>query len=465
MTILFVLLIVTTLFVVTFCIQLFSCIKIFYKVKELNEPIYDCEENKNKFLIKKSYFLQRKFCSNLQSKSFFFKTLYTKEFWKICNKTKFLIDKIYKRLSQNVCQFNFNIDFKRLKSSGLFENKPVFLIYASKVYEKFSQQVFASEKVLEYISYTPIFIFENEKEMFDCKNKIVLSDINPLLLQELNKVNLNYDEKYNISFQIDTDIVCKDKIQVKRHFFDENFDDISYYFFVNKVEKIKIYLKQKDFFQNVKKIIGGIEIVSETKKINYFSNVKILNFNSINYLGHSFLEISLELQKGHNYFLTTNSFDNYKNLCLKEQFFLEKNFNIKIFTKNNYFNKFFNNDLKKKIIDEIYKNNFIKKKTQICLNKNMFLNLFNIDYKELISNSYSYLDFYNFLINEVFGIKINNEKLYVKPKTNVNFKICVDNKSVYVVNKGDETKVDGIVLSNFSMVDLRLIKKNAVINL
>ena len=172
MTILFVLLIVTTLFVVTFCIQLFSCIKNFYKVKETCEPIYDCKENKNKFLIKKSYFLQRKFCSNLQSKSFFFKTLYTKEFWKICNKTKFLIDKIYKRLSQNVCQFNFNIDFKRLKSSGLFENKPVFLIYASKVYEEFSRQVFTSEKVLEYISYTPIFLFENEKEMFDCKNKI-----------------------------------------------------------------------------------------------------------------------------------------------------------------------------------------------------------------------------------------------------------------------------------------------------
>ncbi len=51
MTILFVLLIVTTLFVVTFCIQLFSCIKIFYKVKETYEPIYDCKENKNKFSI------------------------------------------------------------------------------------------------------------------------------------------------------------------------------------------------------------------------------------------------------------------------------------------------------------------------------------------------------------------------------------------------------------------------------
>ncbi len=464
MTFSVVLVALSVLFSFCVCLKIFSSIQFVLKKEKLFEQTIFVNK-KNEYILKKSYVLQRIFYDNLQSSSFFFKNLYTKEFNKVCFKTKFLIDRIYRRLLKNVCLFNFDIHFEKLKSCGVLVDKPVFLIKAPKIKEEFLRQTYACEVVSKYVSFSPIFVFDNYDEMFECKNKVVLSEVNPLLFQELCKLNLNYDEKFNCEYKIGSDVECDENVKVERHFFEENLRDVSYMLLSSSNERVSLYLKQNEFYYNVKRIENGIEIVTNEERIKYFSTGKILDFSPINYLGINYLKINLKIKKGKNLFLSTNNFENYKNLCLKERFYLENLFNLKIYIKNNYFNNFFNHDLKKKILVEIYEKNYVKSKKQIPINKNLFCNLLGIEYKKSVENSFSYLDFYNFLVNEVFGIEIKNTKLKVHPKTLQSFKICLNGKSVAVVQNGGETKVDGIVLSNFKFIDLGLVEKNAVINL
>ena len=138
-------------------------------------------------------------------------------------------------------------------------------------------------------------------------------------------------------------------------------------------------------------------------------------------------------------------------------------FNIKIFTKYYDFNNFFNYDLPKLIIQEFKQKNYIKKENNIN-KKNIFENLFFLENSNILFDNY--FDLYNNLLQNIFGIKLVNNRLFISPKIQIDFKINLlfnnEQKSIFVSSKGKkELIVNNVVYSNISFIDLDLIDKTA----
>ena len=316
----------------------------------------------------------------------------------------------------------------------------------------------AIEIVSKHIKFQPILQCE---ESLQTKLKtIVFSDINLKLFQEINKVNLNYSVEFNSNF-------CNEKNDVEffgkvERIYDFNKNNISYFLQSNKTQKAKIYLKLENFCYNLKTTKKGILLeFPNGKTIEYVTNSNIIKTERLNVNGTNYLIVQLSVLKNVETYLTSDlSFVSKKQAMLKEKFEFLNLFGVKIYTKNKEFNSFFNS-LPDKIFKEFKEKNFVTK-PKVEQNEKLFFEMFGT--KELKFETY--LEMYNHLLKEVFGIEIYRNKLFANPKINLDFKIVLNNgnveKSVYVSRKGKtELVVNGVVFSNIPFVDLNLIEKTA----
>lgn len=500
----------------------FFIIKIFETYLFLTQkPItIKIEQNgKNSIIKRKLELVLFKKKRKVQSKIFFAKFLEEKENRNLFLKIKFLIDEIYHRITTNTCFLDDFIDFDKLKNAGIFNEKPIFKINI-KNREMLERYIEVFKILNNHITFRIIFlldeitdndfiknlIFDNLKEV-DYKI-ILLKDINLKLLQEINKLDLNYKPNKVSRVEIDWSFEslnfkdAKTNFNMEEYIFDDkniqiklfkflNFNDdfkdakvCYYYTFISKKNKIlnfKIAYKLKNEFYNIKFDTNRLFVNYYNKNfINdefYFSK-RYRKMEKIKDNGYTFLMFyfSINLFKDGMFFLVSGMFEETLDktrllkLIYNNNLNIEKYFNLKIYINNGEFNDFFNKKLMKLIINEKLNEN--KKRNKNIQSKYILMisKVFNFDYKKVV-NLKSYFEIYKFILKEIFGIEIREEIIYINPKKehyDKNFKIIfTDSKGkkhgIYVEQNSafKGLKVGDVIYSNLKVIDLSLIENNA----
>ncbi len=464
----------------------------------------------------------------LQSKKYYAKFLYDKKYSSISISVKFLIDEIYKKLCLNHFLFKYQIDFDMLKNSGIFNEKPLYKINVVDDKKYIENIIFALNEVYKNLEFRAVFVLNEESDnntirdlIFQkCKaldyKLIFFKDINLRLLQEINKLDLNYQpynlesvdlknnftsniklEKTKSNFMVENYISncseCDIKLTKFLDFSDNDLEKSNVCYFINilkksdknKQLKVNFNYKLKSEFFNLKEEKNKIIIEYFNNKLDddYFSfNSKIKKYKIVKNKENIFiiLYFNLIFDKINSFFYLANKDKDdiceiNKNELLKliyeNNLIIEKIFNFKIYIKNNKFNSLFNNNLKKIIINEKLNKN--EENNKFILPKDIIFLLtkvFNFDYKQA-TKIQSYFDLYQVIVREVFGIKLNGNILYVNPNQEFfseNFKIVFTDKNyiqhgIYVDQNRNAKglEVDEVFYSNLKVVDLSLIKKNA----
>ena len=394
----------TQIFVFSFLKQIFGAV--FFVIssnKKTSKQAVILPKKTTNQVVKKHLLLSRKkILRNLQTKPFFAKFLYNKECKHLLLCQKFLMNNIYEKLSKNVCQFGERIDFARLKCSGLLYDKPVFLIYAPKEENRLNNLIVAIKEVKKHIPFQPILVYETVPKVETEFKEIVLQDFNLKLFQELNKINLNYNFKFNKKIvETKEDFVASKDTIVKRVVcLNENNKNnlISYLFKPKKNEKIEIYIKLKSHLFNIKKEEKGFCVeYFNGEKINYYCNKKIIKINSLKINQNNFLLVKINSQKNaENTIIAGKNEYSFKQLLLKEKIELNKKNNIKIFTKNKIFNNFFNYKLPQLINLELHQKNYLEN-LKIKYNKIFLSEFLGINYKDVPSYPVGYVEHNKFL--------------------------------------------------------------------
>ena len=450
----------TLIFVFAFLKQLFLAV-LFILERETARNAFKAP--KKKAFAKKRYNLLKVIPKRtVQSRPFFAKFLYGKEFFKTSLSTKFLIDKIYRRLSLNQTFLSCEIDFNKIGHAGFDLTKPTMLFNSL----RYSQTVLeeAVFEVMKRTSFQPILVSDSTLETN--LKQISPLDINLKLYEELCKLDLNYNPNYSFEApKTETDFLFSSEVEIKRFYSKGN---LSYRIIPKASEKLTIILAQKNFYFNFYINKNNLKIVSPLgEETNFVSNQKISKAYKINNFGKSFLCVEFNVKKNFEFlFLNSKHIENYKKIVFEDKINKNKLYNLKIYTKNRKFNEFFNIILRKKLVDEFYSINYLKQK-KVELNRKFISEFLKLDYKALVSNSKCYSDLYSFLLNMVLGVNLMGEKLLISPKTQIPFKICLnyngEDKQIYCGNFMGGKKIESLSLKNISVINLQSLKKPVVL--
>lgn len=466
MVIVVVCLVIALIFLFTFIKQLFNACCLFFKKEKIISNTEPKHQKKLFQVVKQKRVLHRKkLKNNLCSVKIFAKFLNEKAYIQVPIGRKILASKIYERVVSNVIQFNANVDFGKLSNAGF--NSCVFLLKKPKEQRKFSNLLFALNVLKQKVCFLPIFVSETENEKVEGYKNIFLQDFNLKLFEDVCKINLNYDPLFNKKLELPfKDFSCKKEIQVKRIVSENNL--ISYCFNSKINKSVCVFIKLDSFLFNLKKEKNSFEITYfNNKKIRYFSNNKILKINSINYNFIPYLCVKIKLNKNLDCLLLCNKEAVlYKNLLIEEKMFFEKYFNIKIYTKNEKFNNFFNLTLKNQVKKEIYEKNYLIKNNFI-FNKRFISKFLGESYVE-IAKINTGISLYEHVTKKSLGIEIKNGFLKVKKKCEFDFKLIVyvdgEYKSIFVQNEGEkQVKIGETAFLNCNQINLNLLSKPATL--
>lgn len=489
--------------------------------KSENDIIENCHIYKKCILKKKLKLMLLKKQIKFQSKIFYADFLNYRPYNKMPISIRFLIEKIYKRLSFNYHYLNRNISFDKLLNAGIFNEKVIYKINVDSK-EKLEKEIKALSIIYKYIDFRTIFLLDEsvdndliKKMIYENAStidyKIVfMKDINLNFLYEINKLNLNYKLKeiakkiedfYFFDFEFKNSqikwnsIEYKDKsnevVLTKFIKIEESFKEANQGYFIkfneikrNKRVKFNINYKLKSDFFNIEKKNEYFKIKYFNKTLKddvfYFSqNIKSFEIRKVDRKIFLIMHFTLLLKKNeNNYFILSPNFKNLTELnfmqlndfLFKNNIKIDEFFRYKLFIKDNDFNKFFNRDLKILIIKEKLINNekfnfSVPFKIKKIIEKN-----FNIELSK-VRKFNSYFDIYMFFIKDFldireksFGISLNPKKEYY----NNNFKIiflseCGKNKSIYVQQNSElkGLEVGDVFYTNLNLIDLTLINKVA----
>lgn len=459
-------LVIALIFLFTFIKQLFNACCLFFEKEKIISNTEPKHQKKLFQVVKQKRVLHRKkLKNNLCSVKIFAKFLNEKAYIQVSIERKILISKIYEKLASNVIQFNANVNFGKLSNAGF--NSCVFLLKKPKEQRKLSNLLFALDALKQKVCFLPIFVSETESEKVEGYKNIFLQDFNLKLFEDVCKINLNYDPLFNKKLELPfEDFSCKKEIQVKRIINKNNL--ISYCFNSKFNTSVCVFIKLDSFLFNLKKENNSFEITYfNNKKIRYFSNNNILKINSINYNNIPYICVKIKVNKNANCLLLCNKEAVlYKNLLIEEKMFFEKYFNIKIYTKNEKFNNFFNLTLKNQVKKEIYEKNYLIKNNFI-FNKRFISNFLRENYADIAKIKTGTL-LYNHIVENSFGIEIKNGFLKVKKKCEFDFKLIVyvdgEYKSIFVQNEGEkQVKIGETVFLNCNQINLNLLSKPATL--
>lgn len=466
MVIVVVCLVIALIFLLTFIKQLFNASCLFCEKEKIISNTEPKHQKKLFQVVKQKRILQRKkLKNNFCSVKIFAKFLNEKTYNQVPIGRKILINKIYERVVSNVIQFNANVDFGKLSNAGF--NSCVFLLKKPKEQRKFSNLLFALNVLKQKVYFLPIFVSETENEKVEGYKNIFLQDFNLKLFEEVCKINFNYDPLFNKKLELPfEDFSCKMGIHIKRIL---NKNNLISYCFNSKINtSVHVFIKLDSFLFNLKKENNSFEITYfNNEKIKYFSNNKILKINSINYNNIPYICIKIKLNKNSDCLLLCDKEPIfYKNLLLEEKMFFEKSFNIKIYTKNQKFNNFFNFILKNQVKKELYEKNYFKKGNFI-FNKRFISNFLRENYADIAKIKTGTL-LYNHIVENSLGIEIKNGFLKVKKKCEFDFKLIVyvdgEYKSIFVRNEGEkQVKIGETVFLSCNQINLKLLSKPATL--
>ena len=466
MVIVVVCLVIALIFLFTFIKQLFNACCLFFEKEKIISNTEPKHQKKLFQVVKQKRVLHRKkLKNNLCSVKIFAKFLNEKAYIQVPIARKILISKIYERVVSNVIQFNANVDFGKLSNAGF--NSCVFLLKKPKEQRKFSNLLFALNVLKQKVCFLPIFVSETESEKVEGYKNIFLQDFNLKLFEDVCKINLNYDPLFNKKLELPfEDFSCEKEIQVKRIASENNL--ISYCFNSKINTSVFVFIKLDSFLFNLKKENNSFEITYfNNKKIRYFSNNKILEINSINYNFIPYLCVKIKLNKNLDCLLLCDKEPIfYKNLLLEEKMFFENFFNIKIYTKDQKFNNFFNFILKNQVKKELYEKNYFKK-SNFIFNKRFISNFLREDYADIAKIKTGTL-LYNHIVENSLGIEIKNGFLKVKKKCEFDFKLIIyvdgEYKSIFVQNEGEkQVKIGETVFLSCNQINLNLLSKPATL--
>ncbi len=466
MTIVVFCLAISLMFLFAFIKQLFQAACLCFK----KEKIISSSEPKHQKIpfqvVKQKRNLHRKkLKNNLCSVKILAKFLNEKTYIQVPIERKILISRIYEKLASNVIQFNANVNFGKLSNAGF--NSCVFLLKKPKEQRKLSNLLFALDALKQKVCFLPIFVSETESEKVEGYKNIFLQDFNLKLFEEVCKINLNYDPMFNKKLELPfEDFSCEKEIQVKRIASENNL--ISYCFNSKFNTSVCVFIKLNSFLFNLKKENNLFEITYfNNEKIKYFSNNKILEINSIDYNFVPYLCVKIKVNKNANCLLLCNKEPIlYKNLLIEEKMFFEKYFNIKIYTKNEKFNNFFNLTLKNQVKKEIYEKNYLIKNNFI-FNKRFISKFLGESYVE-IAKINTGISLYEHVTKKSLGIEIKDGFLKVKKKCEFDFKlvVCINGeyKNIYVRNGNEkQLKIGETVFLNCNQINLNLLSKPATL--
>lgn len=447
----------TLTFVFAFLKQLFSAAAFVLKKENTTRHIFNLP--KKKAFVKKKYELLRVIPKRaVQSRPFFAKFLYGKEFYRTSLSTKFLIDKIYRRLSLNQTLLSSEIDFNKIGHAGFDLKKPTMIFDVSRYTQDALEE--AISEVMKRTSFQPILVSDSKLET--SLKQISPLDINLKLYEELSKLDLNYNSNYCFEApKTESDIACSSEFAIQRFYSKGN---LSYRIIPKTCGKLTIALAQKNFYFNFYINKNNLKIVSPFgEETSFVSNQKISKAYKINHMGKGFLCVDFNIKKNLDLlFFNLENIENYKKIILEDKINKNKLFNLKIYTKNKRFNDFFNINLRKKLVDELYSKNYLRQK-KVEINRKFISEFLKLDYKTLVSNSKSYSEFYNFLLKQVFGVVVKEEKLLISPNIQVPFKICLyyngEDKQIYCGDFTGGRKIESLSLKNISVIDLQSLKK------
>lgn len=464
MTLVVLCVIFSLIFVFAFIRQLYFAVCLsFSKDKKVEETVKIKNQNKFQIVKKRSVLIRKRISKKLCSRKIYAKFLFLKEFKNVSTERKFLINKIYFQLSKNHIQFSSNVDFEKLLKSGI--NKPVYLVEKPREERKFLNLTFALDVLKQKVSFLPIFVLEKPFEIPEFKT-ICLEDVNLKLLQEINKINLNYDPIFNkFAKTPSSDFLCKDEVEIKRIISKNNM--LSYSITSKEKTNVCIFIKLKSFLFNIKKEKNAFEIIYfNGENIKYFCNNIITDFCVLNYNLIPYICVNLKIIKNNKTLLLCGEEpEKHKNLLLYEKMFLENNFGLKVYSNNNKFNNFFNVFLRQKIIDEIYEKNYLIK-NKFSFDKQFISKFLCACYSD-VAKICSPIELRNFIL-KTLGIEIEDGNFWISKKPLFNFKIVFgslgNSKSIFV----QRSEVKQVVIGEtkflgWSKVNLNSLSKPAIL--
>lgn len=423
-------------------------------------------------------------------------------------KNKFISD-IKLKIENNAPKvFDAQIDYKKLKSSGLFEEKPIYKIFVSDLCLKNKKMIFTLNSICKKICFTPVVLCNSDEILNEISKEyknvkcLNVNDLNPQIIFELNKIDINYKPKFedvnegifvngeradnyrykdlrleSKSVLKSCDVQCYkilDFDNSKTIFQKPEFKVLEIIKIQNSAEKtqtysLKINFKLDSEFVNVERIDNKLIIkkFDNNAQIFYFSN------NNFNYFIKKHEKNVFLSVKFANFKINSNSYS-----IMNISTFDAKIKSIKLMLFENYckIKKLFALNFvcpsKKisKLLNENLKDIYVKHYLNFDKNKSYkFDNIIKIEQIEKLSAvKFHSFEFVTFLFNSFLGIKQIGSCFKISPKSDINFfsfELELSGKKYqieYKQNKQKYISYGGLEFVNLDNVNLKFVSENSI---
>ncbi len=404
--------------------------------------------------------------------------------------------------------FDAQIDYKKLKSSGLFEEKPIYKIFVSDLCLKNKKMIFTLNSICKKICFTPVVLCNSDEILNEISKEyknvkcLNVNDLNPHIIFELNKIDINYKPKFedvnegifvngeradnyrykdlrleSKSVLKSCDVQCYkilDFDNSKTIFQKPEFKVLEIIKIQNTTNKTQIYnlkinLKLDSEFININKINNKLIIkkFDNSTQIFHFSN------NNFNYFIKKHEKNVFLSVKFANFKINSNSYS-----IMNISTFDAKIKSIKLMLLENYckmkklFALNFSCSSKKisKLLNENLEDIYVKHYFNFDKNKSYkFDNIIKIEQIEKLSAvKFHSFEFATFLFNEFLGIKQFGSCFKISPKSDINFfsfELELSGKKYQIEYKQNKQKYityGGLEFVNLDNVNLKFVSENSI---
>lgn len=421
---------------------------------------------------------------------------------------KFIRDIVNKVANNVPNNYKIQIDYSMLKNAGLFRGKPIFKVYAEELNVKLKQQLFLLNKLSSKLKFDTILMFKNYKiEEYVCKHYsnikcLNINEINAKLLFEINKININYDEKLqNVfegvfvndekidnfrykNFRLESKTVLKNcgtecykiliPIEGKTIFEKDIFNEAQIILIKNSFQNdikfnLQVNIKLQNEFVNFEKIGKklAVKFFDGNERNFYFSNDNF-DFFIKKCEKNAFLSVkiaNLRIKSNSYSFMTISSidknFENYKNILLENYCSLKQLFELNFKSENLKLNNFINKNLA-----DVYCKHFLKVEKNNCTK---FEGLTKIEQLDKLSvkkiNSFSFV---KFLFDNFLGVSQKQSCIKLSPNSDIKFfevSLKIDNKIyqiIYQQNKQKFVSYGGLEFVNLDNINLKFVDEKHI---
>lgn len=420
-----------------------------------------------------------------------------------------IIKNITSKIENNTPKdFNLQIDYKKLQNAGLFDGKSIYKMFVNDWSIKIKKELFLLNKLQKTSNFCAIILFYNN---FNKKNYfkyltnlkfINLNDFNPELLFELNKINVNYPNKFEKfeegifinnekvdflqykNYRLESNYVMQNLIVKTYNILDEtnlqsifNLQDcpvckilsLKNESLKNQNVSVKINIKIPNEFCNIKKFNNHLDIkyFDNTQQKFYFSENNfqffIKKYQKNAFLSVIFNKFKILSQSNLNLFIYSNDIkiENIKNKLLKNVCAIKQVLSLNFKSNCEKLNNFINKNL-----PDIFC------KQYLLFSNNSSFNLENIKtieaFEKLKKYKFNSFRFANFLFSNFLGISFVDNLIKISPNSNIeyfSFELHLNNQNYLIKyqNLGKKyISYGGLEFVNLNNINLKYINDNVI---